>query len=79
MDSSPLDLTSFTQCMAVVDVIFNPIQTKLTKQAESLGIQAVTGLAMLVAQAKQAEEYFRSIKLDDKIIDEITQELLERI
>lgn len=77
MEASPLDLTTFTQCMAVIDVIFNPLQTKLTKQAESLGILAVTGLPMLVAQAKQAEEYFREITLDEAIIDIITQELLE--
>lgn len=79
MDASPLDLTGFTQCKAVIDVIFNPIQTKLTKQAMELGIPAVTGLPMLVAQAKQAEEYFREVKLDDAVIDKITQELLYNI
>ncbi len=77
IDASPLDLTSFTLCTAVIDVIFNPIETKLTKQGKSLGILAVTGLPMLVAQAKQAEEHFRAISLKDSIIDEITQELLE--
>ncbi|MDD4111937.1 MAG: shikimate dehydrogenase [Herbinix sp.] len=79
VDASPLDLTTFTQCIAVIDVIFNPIETKLTSLAKSLGIPAVTGLPMLVAQAKQAEEYFRGIKLDEAIIDVITQELLEQI
>jgi shikimate dehydrogenase len=78
-DASPLNLASFTKCRAVVDVIFNPIETKLTKQAKSLGIPAVTGLPMLVAQAKQAEEYFRGRSLGESIIDAITQELLERI
>ncbi|NLJ96145.1 MAG: shikimate dehydrogenase [Clostridiales bacterium] len=75
VDDSPLDLTSFTSCNFVVDVIFNPIETKLIKQAKGLGIKGLTGLVMLVAQAKQAEEYFRDIKLDDFIIDEITEEL----
>lgn len=79
IDASPLDLTPFKSCTAVIDVIFNPIKTMLTKQAESLGIKAVTGLVMLVAQAKQAQEYFRGIKLDDNIIEKITDELLERI
>lgn len=78
-DASPLDLITFTQCVAVIDVIFNPTNTMLTKQAKSLGILAVTGLPMLVAQAKQAEEYFRAIKLNDVIIEEITHELLELI
>jgi shikimate dehydrogenase len=79
IDASPLELDMFSLCSAVVDVIFNPIQTKLTKQAEGLGIFAVTGLGMLVAQAKQSEEYFRGIKLDPAIIDRITLELLEMI
>lgn len=75
IDASPLDLTTFTSCSAVVDAIFNPLETKLTKQAKGLGMKAVTGLPMLVAQAKQAEEYFRDIKLDDLVIDNITEEL----
>lgn len=78
-EASPLDLSTFTQSMAVVDVIFNPIETKLTKQAKNLGILAVTGLPMLVAQAKQAEEYFRDARIDEAIIDIINQELLDRI
>lgn len=76
IDASPLDLKSFTSCTEVVDVIFNPLETKLTRQATNLGIKAVTGLPMLVAQAKQAEEYFRDIKLDDSLIDDISQELI---
>ena len=34
IDNSPLDLTPFTLCQSVVDVIFNPIQTKLTKTSQ---------------------------------------------
>ncbi|CRZ33674.1 shikimate dehydrogenase [Herbinix hemicellulosilytica] len=79
MDASPLDLTPFKSCIAVVDVIFNPLKTKLAQQAESLGIKAVTGLVMLVAQAKQAQEHFRGIKLDDDIIETITEELLKHL
>lgn len=76
IDASPLDLKPFTSCRAVVDVIFNPLETMLTRQATNLGIKAVTGLPMLVAQAKQAEEYFRDIMLDDSLIDDISQELI---
>lgn len=79
VDASPLDLTSFTKCEAVVDVIFNPRKTRLALQAEELGIKAVTGLEMLVAQAKQAIEYFLDKKLNDKIINEVYLELLQRI
>jgi len=79
INASPLNLTSFTKCEAVVDIIFNPLHTKLTLQAAELGIKAVTGLEMLVAQAKQAIEYFLDTKLEEKVIDEIYQELLKMI
>ena len=77
IDASPLDLDSFTKCEAVVDVIFNPRKTKLALQAEVLGIKAVTGLEMLVAQAKQAIEYFLSKELEDGLIDLVYQELIK--
>ncbi len=79
LDASPLDLTGFTECEAVVDVIFNPLKTKIALQAESMGIKAVTGLEMLIAQAKQAIEYFLDKKLDDGLIEQVHQELLETL
>lgn len=79
IEASPLDLATFTKCEAVVDVIFNPRKTKLALQAEGFGIKAVTGLEMLVAQAKQAIEYFLDKKLEDKVIEEVYQKLLKMI
>jgi shikimate dehydrogenase len=79
IDASPIDLTAFRSCEAVVDVIFNPRKTRLALQAEDLGIKTVTGLEMLVAQAKQAIEYFLDKKLEDRVIDEVYQELLKTI
>ncbi len=79
IDSSPLDLTTFTACEAVVDAIFNPLETKLTRQAKLLGMKGVTGLEMLVAQAKQAIEYFLDTKLEDRVIEDTYQYLLKVI
>ena len=76
IDASPLDLTGFAMCEAVLDAIFNPLQTKLTLQAESLGMKAVTGLEMLVAQAKQAVEIFKDRELPEEVIDRVYRELL---
>lgn len=79
IDASPIDLTTFKKCQAVVDLIYNPLDTKLTLQARELGIKSVTGLLMLVAQAKQAIEYFLGMKLEDDVIDKITSELISEI
>jgi shikimate dehydrogenase len=74
-DASPLDLSPFSQCESVVDVIYNPLQTKLTIQAKELGMTAVTGLEMLVAQALYAAEFFLDTTLDKAQIDTIYQTL----
>ena len=45
--------------------------------AGKLGIKvAVTGLEMLVAQAKRALEHFKDIQIDDQEIDRIYREIL---
>ncbi len=75
MDASPLDLRPFTNCHAVLDIIYNPLETKLTAQAGSLGITAVTGLEMLVAQALYAVEFFLDTTLDKSQIDTIYRKI----
>ncbi len=74
-DASPIDLTKFPHCKAVVDVIYNPLQTKLVAQARELGMTGVNGLEMLVAQALYAVEFFLDTKLDESRIDEVFQKL----
>ena len=50
--ASPLSsLSGFSQCRAVVDLVYNPICTELMFMAKGQGIPAFNGLAMLVAQA----------------------------
>jgi len=78
-DASPLDLSGFESCEAVIDIIYNPTKTRLAIQAEQLGIKAVCGLEMLVAQAKQSIEYFLGKQLDDSLIDKTCKRLLEMI
>lgn len=74
-NASPLDLNPFSSCESVIDVIYNPLETKLTAQARRLGMTAITGLEMLVAQALYAAEFFLDTKLDETQIDAIYQKL----
>ena len=75
VDASPVDLGHFPGCHAVVDIIANPLTTKLTAQATELGMTGVTGLEMLVAQAKYAAEIFLDTKIPEEKIDEIYRKL----
>lgn len=79
VDKSPIDLSLFPHCNAVIDVIYNPLKTKLLTQAESLNMLAINGLEMLVGQAKYAVEFFLEKKIDDSEIDRIYKELAEEL
>ncbi len=71
IDRSPVDLEHFPRCEAVVDIIANPLTTRLVAQAHSLGMKGITGLEMLIAQAKYAAEIFTDTEISDKKIAEI--------
>lgn len=72
---SPIDLSRFPRLMGVLDVIYNPAKTKLLLDAEALGIPHENGLWMLVAQAKEASEYFTGSKVSDDCIEKIHRTL----
>ena len=73
--ASPVDLTRFPRCEAVLDVVYNPARTALLLQAEALGIPHAGGLLMLVAQAKRASELFTGSAIADARIGEIYRAL----
>ncbi len=60
-DEKPIELSRFEHLSGVVDVIYNPLRTRLICEAEALGIPCTGGLTMLVAQAAFADRYFRSV------------------
>lgn len=55
---SPIDIDIFTDLKGVIDVIYNPLTTKLVSDARNKGIRATNGLEMLVAQGYFAERLF---------------------
>lgn len=68
---SPLSLTAFPNLEGVLDLIYNPSKTALLLQAECLGLVAVNGLYMLVAQAKESAEHFTGTKIPDSKIQDV--------
>jgi shikimate dehydrogenase len=75
-DASPLELTPYKSLEGVIDIIYNPLETKLLAQAAKLSIPAVNGLEMLVAQAKRAVEIFLDSTIADEAIQQIHEELI---
>ena len=77
--TSPIDLSQFTQLEGVLDIIYNPVRTQLLMDAEQAGIKTMNGLWMLVAQAKEASEWFTGNRLPDSIIEEVYKDLSRQL
>lgn len=76
LDGCPIDLEHYTNCNAVVDIIYNPIKTKLLLEAQKHNMIAVGGLEMLIAQAKYAVEIFLNTSIPEYKIDDIYKQML---
>lgn len=74
-----IDITEFKSCRGVIDLIYNPIKTRLVMDAENMGIPAEGGLKMLVAQAAGACELFLGSKISDELIEAEYMRILRQV
>ncbi|MBR5247121.1 MAG: shikimate dehydrogenase [Clostridia bacterium] len=70
-----VDVSRFDNLSGVLDVVYNPLKTRLVMEAEKIGIKTATGLSMLVAQAKKAHEIFFDTVVDDEVCDQIEKSI----
>ncbi|MBQ8448393.1 MAG: shikimate dehydrogenase [Clostridia bacterium] len=75
-DGSGVRLADFKNLKGIVDVIYNPLRTKLVNEALLSGIPAVGGLYMLVAQATEAAELFTGEAVAEEETEGIYKDLL---
>lgn len=75
-----IDVDKFPYLEGVVDVIYNPLNTKLVIETKKRNIKACTGLYMLVAQAVYASNIFLEKALDTNLerIDEVYNKILSK-
>ena len=70
---APVWLTRFPRLCGVADMIYNPARTLLLATAKDLGIPAINGTSMLVAQAAAGHERFTGQPIDTDRIDRIVR------
>ena len=58
VETSPVDLARLPKLEGVLDVVYNPLRTRLLQQAEALGLAHAGGLTMLTWQAARARAIF---------------------
>ncbi len=72
----PIDISKFPRLCGVIDAIYNPLRTRLVREAKKRGIPSEGGLYMLVAQAVRACEKFVDIEISDAKSKEVYREIL---
>ncbi len=74
-----VELSDFPKLSGVLDVVYNPLRTKLISDAEKLGISCAGGLYMLVAQAARAVELFTGKEILPAHIDKVYGDVLDSV
>ena len=70
-EDMPVDIDGFPGLRGVIDVIYNPLRTKLVLAAMRRGIPAEGGLYLLAAQAVRAAEIFRDTSYEETLAEQI--------
>ena len=70
-DVSPINIFEFPALEGVLDVIYNPTNTMLLQLAQESGVYGMSGLWMLVAQAREASEWFQNATISEERLAEI--------
>ena len=70
-----VNLRRFSKLEGVLDLIYNPARTQLLLDAAELGLVAMNGLWMLVAQAMESAQWFMDKPLSTDIIAPVYREL----
>ena len=75
-DQTPVEDKSFFEGLRfVVDIIYNPWETRLMKDAASIGVEVANGFDMLFYQGLAAFEIWNDIKVDEKTAVELKNKL----
>lgn len=71
-----IDLSLFPDLESVTDAVYNPLSSALVTKAREMGINAVGGLYMLVAQAIYACEKFTGSSIPSRVTDSVYKSIL---
>ena len=76
---APVALSAFPKLEAVLDLIYNPIRTRLILDAQSRDIPCRSGLTMLVAQAVRAWELWTGQKSEPAVTEKVERAVAARM
>ncbi|MDE6758093.1 MAG: hypothetical protein K2J89_02290 [Clostridia bacterium] len=77
IDGCPVSDDIIARFDTVVDIVYNPVYTKLLQSAVKLGKKAVGGLYMLVAQAMKSQEIWNNKIPDEDLTKSVYNSLMK--
>ncbi|MDD7794936.1 shikimate dehydrogenase [Clostridium sp. 'White wine YQ'] len=75
INETPVNKDIISNFEVIVDIIYNPQETKLLRLGKELGLKTINGMYMLVDQAVKAEEIWQERVIDENISNEIYNKL----
>ncbi len=77
IDTTPLPEGVLKESMTVFDTVYNPIQTRLLKQAEEVGAKTVSGAEMFIRQAMAQYRIYIGDEPDEDLMRKIVYHCLQ--
>jgi len=71
VDASPMPADSLDRCRLVFDLVYNPLETALLRQARQAGVATLSGLDMFIRQAAVQFELWTSTSPDTRLAREL--------
>lgn len=78
VDETPVASKLLRPDMVVFDVVYNPVKTRLLREAEQIGAKVIGGLDMLVWQGALAFERWTGLKAPVELMKKVAIKRLER-
>ena len=69
-DETPVSPDLLKPSLTVIDIVYNPIKTRLLREAEAAGAETISGVDMLVWQGALAFELWTGVKAPVKLMKE---------
>jgi shikimate dehydrogenase len=78
INQTPVDADLLIPGLVVFDIVYNPVKTRLVREADAAGSRTIRGVEMLVWQGALAFELWTGVKAPVELMREETIRLLEK-
>lgn len=73
---SPLSKELLSPHQTVFDIVYNPLETQLLKDAQEVGAQIISGIEMFVYQGVAQVELWKNTRINNNLIEKIKGKLI---